>query len=739
MNDSTAVVLTLPGRGSRTTVDDATDLRTLIPGAETVREPIRFGNNTWDFTGYPLVNQTIYRLEFGGIPPIWRQVVKGWALLRVNPDLAANGKSGLKTDDVMMRVAAAERPLSLISLFPYVGGLALSLTILNRDYGEHLSSEDWMSFASQLAAENPNAGPASLAGYVRPLLSLWSHRGLLDAPEMFGGRPFTGRTPESVFGVPARDLNVERPAPELCGPLLGLSLWIMDNCAEDILSRLEALAATPDVTDRSREEQLEIVRQRLLDWEGTQRSLPGVLSLRRKTIAPAWATFVKLAGCSADALRNPTGEAKLVFDRLQKDLGVSLAEDGFNLPISRVPGIDGNLIPWIDSLAPTRYGLSLDHWAGSLAYCCAFVITLLTTARDRELAALPHDCLFESTYERGDVDVPVVRMRGYLVKNRKAPVAAEWIVGDDVVRAVGLIHRLKAALGLPPRSHPQTGKEVLLHPGLGRARGEQTGDTLRLASAYLNRIRTSADHLARRGVVPALPLLPDWLSHRTLRITGIEAYASQAWGDALAAAQGHWSNRKVAEGYFGHLPRSVYIADPASVEEVRQHLTGQVLLDVANDRAGDVSEVAGNGSARLEKALAATITPDLLTGPVTGRQVRQIAKRNPNVYVGELTICVFGPGGLCGSGSEADFKLCRPFVCRNSATTKAQRGRLELRRRVWLQFDGAFERARRKIEADTPGIAEEFADLDDAALRELILADLPGRYLFATDEGDDGE
>lgn len=263
-------------------------------------------------------------------------------------------------------------------------------------------------------------------------------------------------------------------------------------------------------------------------------------------------------------------------------------------------------------------------------------------------------------------------MRGYLVKNRTDPVPTTWVVGDDVVTAVRVLHRLKAALRLPPAPHPQTGREVLMHSGLGRGRdGRKATDTLALDHGYLAWFRASGAFLAARGLMPDLPDLPRWLAHRAVRMTGIEAYADQRWGDAFAAAQAHWSSRTVAEGYLGHLPRSVCMADPDAVEEARHRSVGLALLDAAHDSAHDPDAFAGNGTARLEGVLEEAGA--LATAPVTNAQVLQIGRDAHNAYVGELTICVFGPGGLCGNEEQADFKLCRPFACRNSAMTRAQR------------------------------------------------------------------
>ncbi|MET0886470.1 MAG: hypothetical protein ABWX92_08470 [Mycetocola sp.] len=726
----------LPVQGATHTISDGIDLRLLIPHGDSVRAPIHYSADVWDFAGYaPLVNTRTDQIDFQGVPPRWRPAVKDWTLLRMNPELASTGASNLNTADAMAPAAAAEKKLTLPSLFAYAGCFAVALTAIEALGRDSLGPVDWTDLARRLEEENPSASPATLAGYCRPLISLWTYRGLIGLPDMFGGRPFGTRTLEAVFKVPDSDLNVDRPSPEICGPVLGLSLWIIDNCAEDILSRLEHVKTLPDRSQRSFEEQVDAVNDQLLKWEHTGRPLPAFISNYDGKTVPSWSTFVKLAGCTRSVLPEPRGDARKTFERLRNELGIALEEDGFTLPITEATRLDGTTGPWIRGLPATKFNLGLDFWSCALAYSCAFVIAMLTTVRDRELAAIPHDCLVDAFYDEENARIPVTKMRGYLVKNRSSPSPATWIIADDVVRAVKLIHRLKAALNLTPRLHPVTGEEVLLHSDLGRNhRASRSPHTLKLANEYLSWFRQSGAHLAENGFIPPLPTLPHWLPHRTIRITGIEAYASQPWGDALAAAQAHWSNRTVAEGYYGHLPNSVYIADPESIEEVRQISKGQSLLDAAMDAAAHPTSIQGNGVRRLIEVLEAGHTEELLNGPVTGRQLQRLAKDNPNVFIGELTICVHGPGGLCGNETEAEFKLCRPGACRNSAMTAAQRARVELRRRGFLRgTSGVFDRARRKIESDLPELAAEFVALTDAELRDLILEDLPGRFRRAAE------
>lgn len=733
MPDLSPHVSALPVQGVKPSLEPETDIRSLIPRGVQIRQPIRYGDDQWVLHGYPLVNQGVSELDFRLVPARWRNIIKDWVLLRLNPSLARSGHSGLDTGSPLAQAAAAAPPISMMSAVAYVYTFTVTLPVVDAR-GTSLGPLDWKAVAQGLRDRDSQVSPKTNATYARPLNALWTARSLLRVPNMFGGRPFGGEAVEKVFAVPARDLNIDRPEPQLCGPLLGLCLWIIDNCADDVLARVEHLAAVPDCSQAPRQEQVAAVIDLLDAWGASGRALPATVGLRGDTsgLRASWATFVKMAGASNKSLKNPVGDAVAVWNDLIALRGVSRYEDGFDLPIRNVRALDGSQRRWIDALVATRYGFGLDHWASTLAYACAYVIALLTTVRDRELAALPDDCLRQGTYERGDVDVPVTRMHGYLVKNVGEPRPASWVVGDDVIRAVKIIQRLKLALRLEPRTHPTTQQEILLHPGLGL--GANAGrDTLVLTGEWLRRFESTAHFLAERGLIAAFPELPAWLSHRTIRITGVEAYASQPWGDALASAQAHWSSRTVAEGYYGHLPNSVYIADPDAIEEVRQVLVGQTLLDVAAEanHAGLDEVVRGAGTSRLDAVLEQAQAYDLVNSPVTGKQLVKIAKNNPNVSVGPFTICVFGPGGLCGSVHEANFRLCRPGKCRHSAMTRGQRAREELVRRGHSGKGGIFERAKRKIEADMPQLQPEFVGLDDPALIEIVLTDLPGRYADA--------
>ncbi|MDM7885669.1 hypothetical protein QUG92_11195 [Curtobacterium sp. RHCKG23] len=723
----------LPVQGAKSTLSHDSDVRAFIPRGVQIRKPVRYGDDVWGVDGYPVVNQSVKGIDFTGIPRRWRSVVKDWILLRLNPSLARNGMSGLDTTASNALALAAAPPVTMMTAIAYVLTFKVTLPIVDA-HGTSLTPQDWNSVVASVEARDAGNAPLTNALCALQLPALWKARHVLGLPNMFGGRPFAGESVMKVFKVPERGPNTARPDPEICGPILGLSLWIMDHCAEDILTRREHLAALPDRTHLSRDEQLAAVMIELHRWRETGRALPATVGLRGDTVtaAPSWATFVKMAGCSNKVLKNPVGPAVAAWAALRDERRVSATEDGFDLPIRQVEALDGSLRQWTDSLVATRYGNGLDYWTSLLAFACAYVVALLTTVRDREFSALPDDCIRSDTYERGDADIPVTRMRGFLIKNVPEPRPATWVISEDVVRAVGIVKRLKKALRLSPRLHPLTGEEILFHPGLGLGPVTKT-DSMVLQHEWLRRFERAGEFLSNRGLIAALPELPTWLSHRVIRITGIQCYASQPWGDALAAAQAHWSSRKVAEGYYGHLPNSVFIADPESVEEVRQVVLGQTLVNVAADitELGMEAAVHGRGDQRLDDALRRSEVYELTNEPVTGKQLVKIAKDNKNVTVGTFTICVFGPGGLCGGVHEANFRLCRPGACRNSAMTIGQRARQELARREHVGREGVFERARKKIEVDMPELKPEFENFTDPDLIELILNELPGSYATA--------
>ncbi len=84
--------------------------------------------------------------------------------------------------------------------------------------------------------------------------------------------------------------------------------------------------------------------------------------------------------------------------------------------------------------------------------------------------------------------------------------------------------------------------------------------------------------------------------------------------------------------------------------------------------------------------------------------------------------------------TEANFRLCRPGACKNSAMTKGQRARQELARREHVGREGIFERARKKIEADMPTLSQS-SRASRIPTHRVILTELPGSYASAARAG----
>src|SRR5690606_23337914 len=66
-------------------------VRDLIPGAEAVPLPIRFGSDIWNLGGHPgwrAKHGQQTKLDFTGVPTRWRTAAKEWTLLCLDPALA---------------------------------------------------------------------------------------------------------------------------------------------------------------------------------------------------------------------------------------------------------------------------------------------------------------------------------------------------------------------------------------------------------------------------------------------------------------------------------------------------------------------------------------------------------------------------------------------------------------------------------------------------------------------------
>ena len=108
--------------------------------------------------------------------------------------------------------------------------------------------------------------------------------------------------------------------------------------------------------------------------------------------------------------------------------------------------------------------------------------------------------------------------------------------------------------------------------------------------------------------------------------------------------------------------------------------------------------------------------------PLTPARLKTLGKKNINIEQGPLTLCLYQPeGALCGGKGKPDFRLCLPGQCRNSIMSRADRARYELMRRQHLALKSdVLRRAADKMHDANPDITDEFADVDDDGLQQII-------------------
>ncbi|HLU42465.1 MAG TPA: hypothetical protein VKZ55_08720 [Microthrixaceae bacterium] len=206
-----------------------------------------------------------------------------------------------------------------------------------------------------------------------------------------------------------------------------------------------------------------------------------------------------------------------------------------------------------------------------------------------------------------------------------------------------------------------------------------------------------------------------------VRITALQAYASRPLGNVLAAAFGQWSTQAVATGYYGDVTKIIHLADPTDADGAVQEDTGRTLARAANR----LDDYQGNGVGHLREVVDRHRETIANPAPLSQARLKTLGKKISNLRTGPYTLCLYRPEmALCGGQGAADFRLCRPHECKNSAMSRAQRALLELRRRQELRMAPILRRNAEKIAAAIPELEGEFAAMSDEVLATIAAEDL---------------
>ena len=174
-------------------------------------------------------------------------------------------------------------------------------------------------------------------------------------------------------------------------------------------------------------------------------------------------------------------------------------------------------------------------------------------------------------------------------------------------------------------------------------------------------------------------------------------------------------------GYHSEIFKLIHLADPADAQEVKYEDTGRTLVHVAHhaDRLG------GNGVPAMIAIIDANREALTNPGPLSNSRLRSLGKKYHNVVSGPYTVCIFRPDhALCGGQGAADFRLCRPYECRNSVMTAGQRAKVEIRRRQEMAMTPILARDAKKIATGMPEVVEEFAAATNEELVQLATEEM---------------
>jgi hypothetical protein len=743
MSEMNVVPLRQPdaSEGSRV-VSDETDVRSLIPGGEYLTEVCRFASDTWDLAGHPTWSTKVgsrTKLNFSGVPDHWRTAAKEWALLCLNPSLAPQWKPD---DPVAQTWPQNQEPARPATVQGNLKQLRLMLTLLDK-YGIYEPDSDGWARVVALMRQPQTRGeklegtvlsPGTLRGRAYNVKTFWSIRSVVGRPTLLGSEPFDGEDPTALFGSgSAPKKNLRRPHEDV-GRCLGLVAWVFDNLSDDILAHLRwwyGERVTLDQAPVSREEGRQEMVGLLHELINEQGALPASKNANGGTTlahsALGWLLRVETADEAFDWGRYALRQ----FENPTLDL---TGGNPCPLPIRELPRADGSgEVAWADRLL---MGDELRFWASALVYYGMVYIAATCGLRDGDLSYLPLGCLERSTKLRpSGEEYEVFELHGYKQKNRTTPVRTSWPVNGRIARIIDVVTELHEIYDIEAAIHPQTGEKCLFDAQLITSADRSGRKTVHLDLKFVTWLKKGAGYLHERGLIHDNLDDLDGVNSSTIRITALQAYAARPLGNALAAAFGQWSTQNVAMGYHMDVYKIISPADPMDAAEFQAEFVGRTLANASRD----VKDLRGSGVPRLQQVIERNARQLANPAPLSASRIKRLGKDNPNIEVGPYTICVYSPdGALCGGKGSADFRLCRPFECRNSAMTPGQRARVELRRRLEAAGSAVQQRSAKKLAEGMPEIVEEFEATPDDDLVRLVAQEMDDYIVEALglDEGE---
>lgn len=705
------------------------DVREIIPGGSSIHRRVLFGEDLWTLAGHDSWRAKAggkTNLDFTGVPARWRTAAKEWVLLCINPSL---GLEWAPDDPTAQTWPMSQEPVKLVTAQGNLKALRLALQVLDRYNLIEPDADGWARVATLMRQpvdrsdklEHATLSSGTLRGRIQQLRSLWSIRTIVDRPMLLGEEPLGDEETTALFGSGARPKrNLRRPHEDV-GVCLGFIAWVFDNIAEDVLDHLRwwsANSGSSDTAPGTRDEGYQSMVALLHEVVSEHGVLPATLNMNKNPTL-AHTALARMLG-----LYDPDEAYLWGRYAMRRFTDTPLDLEGGNpcpIPISELPLADGGgSVTWIARLLYTND--ELQWWASALVYYAMFYVAATCGLRDLDLDCLPKSCVSTATQVRPNGETYVANtVRGYKQKNRIAPLPTEWKVSGRVARILHLVDEMHSIYGIKAGINGYTGEPRLFDPQLITASNRGMRESIHLDLSYMNWLTTGAKRLQERGVIARNLDNVSRLTVSQIRITTLQSYASRPLGNALVAQFGQWSGQGVAMGYHSDIFKLIHLADPVDAQEVTYEDTGRTLVHVARhaDRLG------GNGVPAMKVILEGNREVLTNPGPLSSSRLRSLGKKYHNVVTGPYTVCIFRPDqALCGGQGAADFRLCRPYECRNSVMTVGQRAKVEIRRRQGMAMAPILARDAKKIATGMPEVVEEFAGVTDEDLVRLATEEM---------------
>ena len=703
----------------------------LIASGDDLTHTVRYREDKWNLAGHrawPVKNGQQCFINFANIDSHWRNCAKDLALLQMRPQLAWERAPEVPLAQAWREVQEAISPVTSQG---NIKALGHALAVIDQQQIRHFDSETWeriVNLLIQPANKEHKRDGATLSfatGRMRAnqIIALWQVSHIGDNPTLLGhDRPFDGRETAEMY-VRKNKGNAVRPH-EAVGSVLGFAAWVFDNIAEDIVTHIEWWASnTSQEPPATKHDLYEAMLELADDLAGKNNGiLPGTVPNGGTRVTLAGAGLGRLLGVADADLSYEA--SRWVVAQLKDRVAYSTDVSPCPLPISCVMDANGAHVPWVPRLIASAS--SLDIWQRRLVYLAMFYISSTTLLRDSQISIIPMDCVSEKEIKRPNgITYTRYSLHTFKTKNRHAPIPTTVTVNARIYRIITLLQRLQAALGYEPDLHRATGLPFLfdqrLATGLGKMPRVDSRESLHLDLSFMKVVKDAAGELRRRGMIPR-DLDDVKINMRQVRITAAQAYAVREHGQALAAAFGQWDSRAVAAGYIGDVYELIAPHDRDELIDLIAEEKGRRLTKAASE----VDSMTGNGQKRLSETLATNKKILANPAPLSPARLRSLGKQVRNIEQGPLTLCLYqDEGAMCGGRGKPDFRLCFPGQCRNSVMSLADRARYELMRRQHLLLHSeVLRRAADKMDDANPEIKEEFQDVADASLQDIIKVDM---------------